>query len=343
MDFISVIKQKAKSLAKTIVFPETFDDRTLKAIEIILKEETCHPVLLGKEAVIKEQAQKADLKIDWEKVTFIDLEDPERLAKYAQALFEMRKSKGLTLEDAQKLVRDRNYFAVMVVQMDEADGLVSGANASTGDTVRPALQIIKTKEKFHKVSGIFFMVLEKRLLLFADCAVNIDPNSHDLADIAIDTAETAKRFGIDPKIAMLSFSTNGSAKDPHVDKVREAIAIAKDRHPELMIEGEMQVDAALVPEIAKRKFPKSQIAGNANVLIFPDLQAGNISYKLVERLAGAKAIGPILQGLKKPVNDLSRGCSYQDIADLAAFTACEAQELEYEIGDMPEHIRGHKA
>jgi phosphate acetyltransferase len=198
--------------------------------------------------------------------------------------------------------------------------------------VRPALQIIGTKEKFHKVSGIFFMILENRLLLFADCAINIDPNSTELAEIAIDTAETAKRFGIEPKIAMLSFSTNGSAKHPDADKVREAVQMIKYKRPELIVDGEMQVDAALVPEISQRKFPNSKIKGEANVLIFPDLQSGNIAYKLVERLAKAEAIGPILQGLNKPVNDLSRGCSFQDIADLAAITACEAQELTHEFG-----------
>lgn len=329
INLIQDIKQRAKSLNKKILFPESFDDRTLKAIEIIVKEQTVQPVLLGKETVIKDQAAKLGLQIDWSKVTFIDQTDAALQEKYAAALFELRKNKGMTLDEAKKLMLDINYFSVMVVEMGEVDGLVSGATSSTGSTVRPALQIIKTKEKFHKVSGIFFMVMESRLLLFADCAVNIDPNSHDLADIAIDTAETAKRFGIEPRVAMLSFSTNGSAKHPMVDKVREAIQLIHDRRPDLIIDGEMQVDAALVPEIAARKYPNSKIKGDANILIFPDLQAGNIAYKLVERLAKAKAIGPILQGLKKPVNDLSRGCSAEDIADLAAFTACEAQELQY--------------
>lgn len=341
MDFISSIKEKAKKLHKKIVFPEAFDDRTLQAIEVIVREELASPILLGKTNVIHEQSKKLNLKIDWSKVEIIDLEDPKRLEKYALALHELRKEKGLTLDEAKKWVQDRNYFGVMAVQMDEADGLISGANVSTAATVRPALQIIKTKEKFHKVSGIFFMILEKRLLLFADCAVNIEPNSHDLAEIALDTAKTAKRFGIEPKVAMLSFSTNGSAKHPLVDKVREAIAFVRDKRPDLTIDGEMQVDAALVPSIAQRKFPTSKIQGDANVLIFPDLQSANIAYKLVERLAGAKAIGPILQGFKKPVNDLSRGCTFQDIVDLTAFTACEAQELayEFETTNIPENMR----
>lgn len=332
MDFISIIKAKAAKLQKKIVFPETFDDRTLKAVEHILEEKTARPVLLGKSGKIKAQADKAGLKIDWNRIEFIDPEDPEKLQKYATLLFQIRKEKGLTLEEAQKWVKDINYFGVMVVAASEADGLISGANATTGATVRPALQIIGTKEKFHKVSGIFFMLMENRLLLFADCAVNVDPNSHELADIAIDTAETAKRFGIEPKIAMLSFSTNGSAKHPVADKVREATQMVRYKRPEIICDGEMQVDAALVPEIAARKFPKSLIKGDANVLIFPDLQSGNIAYKLVERLAKAEAIGPILQGLKKPVNDLSRGCSWHDIAELAALTACECEELKFEFG-----------
>lgn len=331
MDFISSIKQKAKTLNKKIVFPESLDERTLRATEIILKDGSAKPILLGKEAEIKATAKKLGLTINWDQVEFIDPEDKIRLEKYAAALVEIRKDKNLTLQEAQNLVKDINYFSVMVVQMDEADAMISGAVGTTGETVKPALQIIKTKEKFHKVSGIFFMIMENRLLLFADCAINIQPDAHELAEIAIDTAETAKRFGIVPKIAMLSFSTAGSAKHPLADKVREATAMVRYKRPDLIVDGEMQVDAALVPSVAASKFPKSKIKGDANVLIFPDLQSGNIAYKLVERLAKAKAIGPILQGLQKPVNDLSRGCSAQDIADLAAFTACEAQELTYEF------------
>lgn len=344
MDFIAKVKQKARDLNKRIVFPETFDPRTLKAIEIIVNEQIAQPVLLGKEKAIKADAEKNGITIDWSKVEFVDLEDEKRLERYAQALHEMRAKKGVTLDDAREIVKDLNYFAVMMIALDEADGLVTGANVASGDTYRPALQIIKTKEKFHKVSGVFFMIMEKRLILFADCALNMDPNSHDLADIAIDTAETAKRFGIEPRVALLSFSTNAKPKHPNVEKVKEALKIIQDRRPDLLVEGEMQVDAAIVPEVAKRKFPTSKIAGQANVLIFPDLQSGNISYKLVERLAGAKAIGPILQGLNKPVNDLSRGCSTQDIVDLTAITACEAEELEYELehGEISkENLRSH--
>ena len=216
-----------------------------------------------------------------------------------------------------------NYFGTMMVYNGQADGMVTGTTYSTADSIRPALQIIKTKEKFHKVSGIFFMILEKRLLLFADAAITVEPNSHDLVDIAIDSAETAKKFELDPRIAMLSFSTKGSAKHPDVDKIKEAVALLKHKQPDLVVDGEMQVDAALVPKVAKKKCPNSTIQGDANILIFPDLEAANIAYKLVERLAKASAIGPLLQGLKKPVNDLSRGCHYKDIVNVTAFTACE--------------------
>ena len=331
MDLIAFVKQKAKKLHKKIIFPESFDDRTLQALHIILKEQLAEPVLLGKKAKIQHQAQKLGLTIDWNKVHIIDPENEIYVKEYSETLYKLRKEKGLQLDEAKKLLKDWNYFGVMTVHLGQADGMVSGATGTTAETVRPALQIIKTKEKFHKVSGIFFMILKKRLLLFADCAINIDPNSHDLADIAIDTAKTAKRFGLEPKVALLSFSTNGSAHHPFVDKVREAKTLIQDRKPDLMIEGEMQVDAALVPEICQRKFPNSKIKGDANILIFPDLQAANIAYKLVERLADAKAIGPILQGLQKPINDLSRGCSAQDIAHLTAFTACEAEEIKFDL------------
>jgi phosphate acetyltransferase len=342
MDFLSSLKEKAKKLNKRIVFPESNEKRILKAVEVILNEHIAVPVLLGKRDELEKEAHEQELKINFDEAVIIDNKDEKIIEKYASELAKIRSEKGLTLDQAKKLLEDINYFGTMVVQMEDADGMISGTLGTTAETIRPALQIIKTKEKFHKVSGFFFMILEERLLLFADCAININPNSHDLADIAIDTAETAKRFGIEPHVALLSFSTNGSAKDPSVDKVREATALAKDKEPDLIIDGEMQVDCALVPAVAKKKFPNSAIQGDANVLIFPNLEAGNIAYKLVERLAGAKAVGPILQGLRQPVNDLSRGCSYQDIVDLAAFTACEAQEMEFEEfhgGRLPSELR----
>ncbi|MBU1018454.1 MAG: phosphate acetyltransferase [Patescibacteria group bacterium] len=320
--FIKNIKLEAKKAPARIVFPEAaLDDRIIQATAIILKEKTAKPILIGKEIEILKRAKRLGIKLG--ETPIIDPENSELTEKYVKKFMTLRKK---TEREAWETVPKVNYFGTMMVYAGDADGMVSGTTWSTADTVRPALQIIKTKEKFHKVSGFFFMILEKRLLLFADCAITIDPNSHDLVDIATDTAETAKNFGIDPKVAMLSFSTNGSAKHPFVNKVREAIALARDEQPNLKIEGEMQVDAALVPEICEKKFPDSSLKGDANVLIFPDLQSANIAYKLVERLAGAKAIGPILQGLKKPVNDLSRGCSVQDIVDITAITSVEASK-----------------
>ena len=342
MDFLSSLKEKAKKLNKRIVFPESRETRILKAVESILKEQIAIPVLLGDKNSLEKEAKNNGIEIDFNKTLIIDNENKEIIEKFASQLVKIRSDKGLTANEAKKLLEDINYFGTMVVEMDEADGMISGTMGTTAETIRPALQIIKTKKKFHKVSGFFFMILEQRLLLFADCAININPNSHDLADIALDTAETARRFGIEPKVAMLSFSTSGSVKDPSVDKVREATAMAKDQAPDLVIDGEMQVDCALVPSVAKKKFPDSKIQGDANVLIFPNLESGNIAYKLVERLAGAKAVGPILQGLRKPVNDLSRGCSFQDIVDLAAYTSCEAQEMEFEEfygGKLPGELR----
>ncbi|MBI2638812.1 phosphate acetyltransferase [Candidatus Peregrinibacteria bacterium] len=301
--FLELVRRRARQQPARIVFPETFDERTIKAIERIRKEGTAVPIIIDKM-----------------------MEDAKLRKRYAEALFDLRKDKGMTLDEAMKLMKDRNYFGVMTVKIGEADGLISGANCPSHETLRPALQIIKTKEKFHKVSGFFFMVLGNKLLLFADCMVNIEPNSHELMEIAIDSAETAKRFGIEPRIAMLSFSTNGSAKHPSVDRVREATQMIRFHRPDLICDGEMQVDAALVPDVCARKFPDSRVPGNANVLIFPDLNSANISYKLVERLAKAQAIGPILQGLQKPVNDLSRGCTVDDIVQLAAITSVEVQD-----------------
>ena len=328
---LEVIKAKAKKVQSYICYPEALDPRTLEAMGIILKEQTAKPILISTHADVEKKIQEFGLKLDINQLKILDPTDPHLLERYIEELYRLRKDKGMNKDEAAELMKDPNYIGVMAVHLKEADGMISGAVGTTAMTARPALQIIGTKEKFHKVSGLFFMIFENRLLFFADCAITPDPNSHDLADIAIDTAETAKRFGITPKIAMLSFSTNGSARHPLADKVREATALVKDRRPDLMVDGEMQVDAALVPWVAKQKFPDSKVQGDANILIFPSLEAANIAYKLVERLAGAKAIGPMLQGLAKPINDLSRGCTAQDIADLSAITSCETIEATYEL------------
>lgn len=326
-NFIEKVKLAAQNNPKKIVLPEGNEERILKATEIVLKEGLAEIVLIGNRLEIEQRAK--DLDVNIQEAEIIDPQNSEYTGKYAEEFFELRKEKGISKEIATSKIKDMNYFGTMMVHMDDADGMVSGTIHPTGDTILPALQIIKTKEPFHKVSGVFFMVLNDKLLLFADCAVTIEPNSRELAEIALDTAQTAIRLGVEPRIAMLSFSTNGSAKHPFVDKVSEATKIVKSKNPNLIIDGEMQVDSALVPDVCERKFPTSSLKGDANVLIFPDLQSGNIAYKLVERLAHAKAIGPILQGLQKPINDLSRGCSVNDIVNVIAITVCEAQNIDY--------------
>jgi len=317
------LKEKAKQNPKTIVYAEGGDERIIRAAEQVTREGIAKIILIGDEAEINNKAH--ELGVSLEGVRIINPSNYERFDELANAFYELRKHKGITPEQAKDIIKDCAYFGTMLVHMGEADGLISGAVHPTAHTLRPALQIIRTHEKFHKVSSVFLMMLEQRIIFFADCAVEIEPDAKDLAVIAIDTEKTAKKFGVEPKVAMLSFSTNGSAKHPFVGKVREATAIAKDKAPDLIVEGEMQVDAALVPEVCDKKFPGSKLKGDANILIFPDLNSGNIAYKLVQRLAGAHAVGPILQGLRKPVNDLSRGCSVEDIIDVTAITVVEAQ------------------
>lgn len=326
--FLQKVRSSAKQNPKRIVFPEGLDERVVQATEVLVRKKLVEPILIGDPRKIKAIARKLELKIDWKKVEIHNPLKSKLLDKYVESFYENRKHKGLTRAKAKKILTSPegiNYFGTMMVHENDADGLVSGTTFSTSDTIRPALQIIKTEDKFHKVSGIFFMVLENRLLLFADAAITVDPDAHDLAEIAEDTAETAQAFGITPRIAFLSFSTKGSANHPSAEKLKRATQMFKYKHPNIIADGELQVDAALVPSVAEKKCPKSKIQGDANVLIFPNLEAANIAYKLVERLAGAKAIGPLLQGLKKPVNDLSRGCTYKDIVNVAAFTACQAQ------------------
>jgi len=323
-NFIRQVKARARKNPQHIIFPEGINEKILMATEIILKEKFAKLTLVGPPRIIKNKAKKLGLKIDWKKINIIDPEHSSLTDKYAKIFYELRKEKGIkSLAEARKIVKGMDYFGTMMIYTDDADGMVTGTIFSTGESIRPALQIIKTKEKFHKVSGLFFMVLEHRLLVFADAAITIEPDAHDLVDIATDTAKTAKQFGIEPRIAFLSFSTKGSAKHPVIDKVQEAVAMLKDQHPDFIADGELQVDTALVPEVAKRKAPNSVIQGDANVLIFPNLEAANIAYKLVERLAHAKAVGPLLQGFKKPINKVSRGCNYKDIVNVTAFTVCQ--------------------
>lgn len=330
MELIKGILEKAKKDVKTIVLPEGDEDRTLKAASEITKQKIANLILIGNEDVIRSKAKNFNLSLDG--ILIIDPLKSDKYETYKNAFYELRKSKGMTIEKAAEIVKDPVYFGTMMVKSDDADGMVSGAVHSTGDLLRPGLQVIKTAKGVNCVSSFFLMQVPDKsygrdgLFLFADCAVNPNPNAEQLASIAIATAENAKFLcNMEPKVAMLSFSTKGSAKHEFVDKVTEAVRIAKELRPDLDIDGELQLDAAIVEKVANLKAPGSSVAGRANVLIFPDLQSGNIGYKLVQRLAGADAIGPICQGFAKPINDLSRGCNVEDIINVVAVTCVQAQ------------------
>lgn len=320
MSLIDDIKDKAKSLKKTIVLPEGSDDRILMAASIVKKEGIADIIILGDMKSIHSRAN--ELNLDFSDISIINPKNNHYSKTFADVLFGLRKNKGLTINQALDLVRQPSYFATMLVHQGIADGYVSGAIHTTADTLRPALQIIKTRNKETIASSFFMMVTsDNQIYFFADCGFVKNPTDKELASIAIATADSAKSFGIIPKVAMLSFSTKGSASDPLIDKVVSATSLVKQLRSDIVIDGELQLDAAIVPDVAKKKCPLSPIQGDANILIFPDLQSGNIGYKLVERFAHTKAIGPIVQGLNKPVNDLSRGCSVEDVVDVIAITA----------------------
>ena len=329
MSMLEKIKNKARANVKKIVLPEGDEPRTVKAAVQIVKEGLATPILLG--AADKIAAVASEQGVDISGIETIDPATSEKAKEYAQVLFELRKAKGVTEEDAAKLVSDPMYYGIMMVKLDEADGLVSGAVHTTGDMLRPALQIIKAKPGMSIVSSSFLMECpnkelgEDGLLVYADCVVNPCPNAQELAQIAVSAAETARVLcGIEePRVALLSFSTNGSAKHDLVTKVQEATKIAHELAPDLLLDGEMQFDAALVPSVGASKAPGSPVAGRANVLIFPDLQAGNIGYKITQRIGNADCFA-VLQGLAKPCNDLSRGCSVEDIVNTVAMTAVQA-------------------
>jgi phosphate acetyltransferase len=320
-DLFTTLKEKVKGKGVTIVFPEGTDERILGAVERLAKEELVKPILVGNKDEITAKAANLNLTL-----AGIDIYDPatyEGMDELVASFVERRKGKA-TEESAREILKDENYFGTMLVHTGKAQGLVSGAAHSTADTVRPALQIIKTKPGVSKTSGVFIMVREDEKYVFADCAINISPSSQDLAEIAIESAKTGELFGIEPRVAMLSFSTKGSAKSPETEKVVEAVKIAKEMAPDLTLDGEFQFDAAFVPSVAEKKAPGSVIKGDANVFVFPSLEAGNIGYKIAQRLGKFEAIGPILQGLNKPVNDLSRGCNEEDVYKLALITAAQA-------------------
>ena len=330
MSFINEIKERAKKEIKTIVLPEATDIRTLKATDIICKEEFAKVVLVGNKEEIIKMANENNLDIS--KAKIVDPSNSEKYEEYVEYFYELRKAKGMTIEQARQLILDPVFYGMMMVKKEDADGLVSGAIHSTADTLRPALQILKTKPGTKIVSTFNVMVVpnceygEDGVFLFSDCGLNPKPNSDELSEIAISTAESFKNIiRKEPRVAMLSYSTYGSAKSEDVEKVAEATKLAKEKAPDLILDGEMQLDAAIVPSVGNSKAPGSNVAGKANILIFPDLNAGNIGYKIVERLAKAEAYGPLCQGIAKPVNDLSRGCKAEDIVGVVAITAVQAQ------------------
>lgn len=319
---MTLIKELITSIQKnkqTIVFPEAIDERVLGAASRLHSEEILTPVLIGNRQEIERTAEENDFDI--ERITSIDPDDYEEIDAMVDAFVERRNGK-VDAEEAREILRDMNYFGTMLVYMDKADGMVSGAIHSTSDTVRPAFQIIKAREGVSVVSGSFIMTRGDERYVFADCGINPDPNEQELAEIAVESARVAEAFDIKPaKVAMLSYSTHGSAGGPSVEKVVKATKIAQESAPEFDIDGELQFDAALVESVGKSKAPDSKVAGQANVFIFPDLQSGNIGYKIAQRFGGFTAIGPLLQGLNKPVNDLSRGCSEEDVYQIAIVTA----------------------
>ncbi|MBE6184000.1 phosphate acetyltransferase [Heyndrickxia ginsengihumi] len=320
-DLFTVLKQKIQRKMKAVVFPEGLDERILTAASRLANEQILKPILIGDVNAIQDQAN--ELHVSLEGIDIFDPNTYEEMEQLVEKFVERRKGKT-SLEEAREILKDVNYFGTMLVYTKRASGLVSGAAHSTADTVRPALQIIKTKQGVKKTSGVFIMVRNDEKYVFADCAINIAPDSQDLAEIAIESAHTAKMFNIEPKVAMLSFSTKGSAQSAETEKVTKAIEIAKASMPELILDGEFQFDAAFVPSVAAKKAPNSVIQGDANVFIFPSLEAGNIGYKIAQRLGGFEAVGPILQGLNAPVNDLSRGCSAEDVYKLAIITAVQS-------------------
>ncbi|MDR0954867.1 MAG: phosphate acetyltransferase [Rikenellaceae bacterium] len=329
--FLERVKAQAKGDKKRIVLPEAYEERTIKAANTILEEGFSDLILIGNPEEIRAQAEKYDLK-NIGQATVIDPKNNPEKEKYVELMLQLRASKGLTREQAERLIEDPLYLGALMVKAGDADGEVAGANNATGDVLRPAFQYVKTVPGVSVVSGAMLMFIpdtqfgENGFMVFADVAVHPNPTAPELAQIAVSTGKTTRAIaGFEPRIAMLSFSTKGSAKHEMVDKVVEATRLAHEMDPSLQLDGEMQSDAALIPGIGLKKAPGSKIAGKANVLVFPSLDVGNISYKMVQRMAHAEAIGPILQGMAAPINDLSRGCSVSDIVALVAITCCQAQ------------------
>lgn len=326
--FLYSLIQKAKSNKQHIVFPEGTEGRILKAAEILLDQDVVDITLLGNVDEVRVAIKTSGRRINLDQIKIVDPQHAPKFFSYVQTLFELRAHRGLTLDAARDLMIDVSYFGTMMVYKGDADGMVSGSVNTTQHTIRPALQFVKTKPGVSVVSSVFFMALEDRVIVYGDCAVNPNPTAEELSEIAISSAETAQAFGVDPKVAMLSYSSGDSGKGAEVEKVREATRLAREKRPDLLIEGPIQYDAAVDPTVAVQKMPDSKVAGQATVLIFPDLNTGNNTYKAVQRETGAMAIGPILQGLNKPVNDLSRGCTVEDIVNTVVITAIQAQNAK---------------
>lgn len=321
MELFTSLKQKVQGHGLKIVFPEATDPRILKAAQRLQQEELIEPVFLGNPEAVQQAAAAA--QVDLSQIQILDPNHYDQFNDMVQAFVQRRKGKN-TVEQAQTMLRDPNYFGTMLVYLKQVAGMVSGAVHPTGDTVRPALQIIKVKPGLTRTSGAFIMQKGEQRYLFADCAININPSAQELAEIAVTSAHTAQLFDIQPRVALLSFSTKGSAKSDEVTKVAEATRLSQTMDPTLVLDGELQFDAAIVPTVAQQKAPQSTVAGQANVFVFPELQSGNIGYKIAQRLGGFEAIGPVLQGLNQPVSDLSRGCNTEDVYKLTLITAAQA-------------------
>jgi malate dehydrogenase (oxaloacetate-decarboxylating)(NADP+) len=324
-EVMRIMVQKAQRRPQRVVFPEGEEPKILRACQILVEERIATPILLGQESTIRERLEELHLHLD--AAVIVDPSKSPRLPVYVEELYRLRHRKGVTRREAEEMLANRNYFGSMMVQLGEADGLIAGLTQHYPDTLRPALQVIPLREGCRKVSGLYMLITPNgRLYFLADTTVNIDPTPEDLAEIAISAAGMARRFDVEPKVALLSFSNFGSTRHPLAQKVERAVQIVKEREPGLIVDGEMQADTAVTPEIIEETYPFSSLKGGANVLVFPNLEAGNIAYKLLSRIGGAEAIGPILMGLSQPVHVLQRGAEVTDIVNMAAIAAVEAQE-----------------
>ncbi|HSL82439.1 MAG TPA: phosphate acyltransferase, partial [Thermoanaerobaculia bacterium] len=325
-----LVINQARRAPKRVVFPEGMEEKVLRAAHVIADEGFARPILLGNRDEVMRRV--AELGVELAGVTLVEPGDPEIRERYAQALFGMRQRKGMTLADARTALRDPAVWAAMMVEMGDADALVGGVGQHFPDAIRPPLQVIGKRADVARVAGLFLMMVGDEVYLFADPTVNVDPTAEELVDIALLAAEMARRFDLEPRVAMISFSNFGSVRHPFADKVREATRLLRERRPDLVVDGEMQADTAVVPELMAELYPFSHLEGGANVLVFPDLQSANVAYKLVQRLGGAEAIGPILMGMRRPVHILQRGCGTKDVVNMAAMAVLDAQELEAREG-----------